>query len=122
MDKAIAAYFDGKPDSFEVFNAVYEQVRSLGSFDVTVQLQISFGVNRKFAWFWLYNVSKKNPNGILHTMLRLVTKIDDSHVRNIEQISKNRWNHQVVIRTLRDAQSKWLHRLLKAAYEFGSKP
>lgn len=122
MDKVIAAYFVGKPDSFEIFKAVYEQVRSLGPFDVTVRSQISFGVNRKFAWFWLYNVTRKNPNGILHMMLRVDRKIGDPHIRNIEQIGKNRWNHQVVVRTLRDAQSKWLHQLLKGAYEFGNSP
>lgn len=122
MDKVIAAYFDGKPDSFEIFKAVYEQVRSFGAFDVTVRSQISFGVNRKFAWFWLYNVTQRNPNGILHTMLSVDRKIGDPHVRNIEQIGRNRWNHQVVVRTLRDAQSEWLHHLLKGAYEFGSSP
>ncbi len=122
MDKAIAAYFVGKPDSFEIFKTVYEQVRSFGSFDVTVRSQISFGIHRKFAWFWLYNVTRKNPNGIPHMMLRVDRKIGDPHIRNIEQIGKNRWNHQVVVRTLRDAQSKWLHRLLKGAYEFGSSP
>jgi hypothetical protein len=122
MDKAIADYFVGKPDSFEIFKAVYEQVRSFGWLDVTVGSQISFGVKRKFAWFWLYNVTRKNPNGILHMMLRVDRKIGDPHIRNIEQIGKNRWNHQVVVRTLRDAQSKWLHQLLKGAYEFGSSP
>lgn len=120
VDKAIAAYFVRKPDSFEIFKAVYEQVRSFGSFDVTVGSQISFGVKRKFAWFWLYNVTRKNPNGILHMMLRVDRKIGDPHIRNIQQIGKNRWNHQVVVRTLRDAQSKWLHQLLKGAYEFAA--
>jgi hypothetical protein len=89
MEKAIAVHFDGKPDSFEIFKAVYEQVRSLGSFDVMVKSQISFEVNRKFAWFWLYNVTQRNPNGIVHTMLRVDRRIDDPHVRNIDQISKN---------------------------------
>ena len=122
MNEAIKQYFDGKPQTYEIFKAVHDYLNALGPLQVAVASQISFAVNRKFAWFWLYNVTESNPNGILHAMLRVDRKIDDSHVRNIEQISKNRWNHQVVIRTLRDAQSKWLYRILKAAYEFGSKP
>ncbi|MFN2524726.1 MAG: DUF5655 domain-containing protein [Actinomycetota bacterium] len=81
--------------------------------------QISFRVNRKFAWFWLYNVTRTNPNGVLHSQLRINKRIDDPHLRAIAQISKNRWNHQVVISTLEDAKSAWLRKLLKAAYSFG---
>lgn len=121
MDEAIAVYFEGKPESFEIFKAVYEQVRSLGSFDVSVKSQISFGVKRKFAWFWLYNVTQKDPNGILHLMLCIERGIDDPHVRSLNQIGKDRWNHQIVIRELEDASSQWLRSLMKAAYSFGSR-
>ena len=116
----VERYFEGKPQAGEIFDAVYEQVRSFGPFDVSVGSQISFGVDRKFAWFWLYNVTKKNPNGILHLMLRLDARRDDPHVRNITQVGVNRWNHQIVIRTIRDARSAWLRKLLKAAYEFAT--
>ncbi len=120
MDKAIEAYFDGKPDTFKIFGAVYEQLQSIGPFDVSVKSQIGFSVKRKFAWFWLYNVTLSDLNGILHTMLCIDRGIKDSHVRNIDQISKNRWNHQIVIRTLPEAESQWLRGLLEAAYSFGS--
>lgn len=120
MDEIVRAYFDGKPASFAIFEIVYERARSLGPFEVGVKSQISFGAERKFVWFWLYNVTQKNPNGILHTMLSADRKIGDPHVRAVDQIGKNRWNHQIVIHTARDAQSKWLLRLLQAAYEFGS--
>jgi hypothetical protein len=120
VDRGIASYFEGKPLSYEHFKAIYQKVRSLGNFDVTVKSQISFSVNRKFAWFWLYNVTKANPNGVLHVMLCLDRPVEDRHVRDISQISRNRWNHQIVIRTLRDANSEWLRKLLEAAYSFGS--
>lgn len=120
MEEEIEAYFEGKPDTFKIFNAVYEQLHSIGSFDVSVKSQISFSVNRKFAWFWLYNITQTNPSGIFHMMLRVDRKIDDPHVRNIDQVSKNRWNHQIVIRTLNDAESQWLRALLEAAYQYGS--
>ena len=119
MDEDIVAYFEGKPDTSEIFEAVFARVRALGAFEVAVASQISFGIDRKFAWFWLYNVTKKNPSGILHVMLRIDRRFDDPHVRNIEQVSKNRWNHQIVLRTLDDAQSSWLGDLLEAAFGFG---
>jgi len=120
VEDTIEKYFEGKPKTKEIFEAVNQQVRPLGPFEVSIGSQISFGAERKFAWFWLYNVTQKNPNGILHTTLRIDERIDDPHIRAITQISKNRWNHQVVVRTLKDARSAWMQRLLGAAYRFGS--
>ena len=121
MEEAVRRYFEGKPATFEVFEAVREETEAFGPFEISVASQISFGVNRKFAWFWLYNVTQKNPSGILHTMLRLDERIDDPHVRNVARISTNRWNHQIVLRTLDDARSDWLRGLLGAAYRLGSR-
>jgi hypothetical protein len=117
----IEAFFEGKPETYKIFMAVFQQVQSLGSFEVSVRSQISFSGERQFAWFWLYKVTRKNPNGILHTTLRMDERVDDPHIRAITQISRNRWNHQVVIRTLKDANSAWMRRLLEAAYRFGSR-
>ena len=121
MDDAIEAYFDTKPETYEIFKAVFRQVGSLGPFEVTVASQISFGVRRKFAWFWLYNVTRKNPSGILHVSLRMDEPVEDPNIRAVTQISKNRWNHQIVVRTLNDAKSAWMRRLLEASYGFGSR-
>jgi hypothetical protein len=41
-------------------------------------------------------------------------------VREINQISKNRWNHQIVVRTVDEARSVWLGELIAAAYQYGS--
>ncbi len=121
MEEAVERYFEGKPATFEIFEAVREETEAVGPFEVSVRSQISFGVHRKFAWFWLYNVTQKNPNGILHTMLRIDERIDDPHVRNVARVSTNRWNHQIVVRSLEDARSDWLRRFLGAAYSFGSR-
>lgn len=114
-------YFEGKPETHEVYEIVEARIRDLGPFETTVKSQISFGVNRKFAWFWLYNVTRKNPSGILHLMLALDHEVDDVHVRDVSQVSRNRWNHQIVIRTRDDAGSEWLGDLLEAAYDYGSR-
>lgn len=118
--ESIADYFEGKPETYEIFEAVRSQIDSHGPSDVEVKSQISFGVNRKFAWFWLYNVTKMNPNGILHLMLALDHRVDDSHVRAISRIGKSRWNHQIVVRTLDDARSGWLGELVEHAYTYGA--
>jgi hypothetical protein len=64
VEEAVERYFKGKPETYRIFTAVYDQLQSIGFFTVTVGSQISLGVNRKFAWFWLYNVTRRNPNGI----------------------------------------------------------
>lgn len=119
--RQIDDYFDGKPESHAIFRALNDRIDALGPSETTVGSQISFGANRKFAWFWLYNVTKKNPDGIPHLMLAIDQKIDDSHIRDISQIGANRWNHQIVIRTMDDARSDWLDKLLQRAYDYGNR-
>jgi hypothetical protein len=118
--KTVDDFFAGKPETFRLFKTIADRIDALGPSEVTVASHISFGVNRKFAWFWLYNVTKKNPNGVLHLMLAIDHRIDDPHVRDIRQIGKGRWNHQVVIRSGEDATSAWLGDLIEAAYRYGS--
>jgi hypothetical protein len=117
----IAEYFERKPDTHEIYDAVARRIVALGPSEVAVKSQISFGANRKFAWFWLYNVTQKNPSGTLHVMLAIDHEVKDPHVRDISQISKKRWNHQIVIRTLEDAKSEWLGELVRQAYTYGSR-
>ena len=115
----IADYFEDKPATREIFEVVADRIEALGPTDLEVKSQISFGVKSKFAWFWLYNVTKKNPNGVLHLMLALDEKVEDSHVRDVSQVGNSRWNHQIVIRTLDDAHSDWLGYLIERAYTYG---
>lgn len=118
--KSVAEYFAGKPESLEIFEVIATRIAQQGPSDLSVGSQISFGCNRKFAWFWLYNVTKKNPSGVPHLMLAIDEMLEDPHVREVNQISKNRWNHQIVIRTADEARSAWLGKLIAAAYRHGS--
>lgn len=113
-------YFEGKPDSRAIFGAIADATEQHGPFDIAVTAQISFERKRKFAWFWLYNVTKKNPDGIPHLMLAIDHPVDTAHVRNVEQISEHRWNHQIVIRSLDDANSAWLAELIGLAHGYGA--
>jgi Domain of unknown function (DUF5655) len=116
---SIEEYFEGKPDSYDIFKVVEDRVLALGSVEVSVASQISFGAKRKFAWFWLYNVTMSNRNGVPHLMLAIEERVDDPHVRDLTQVGKSRWNHQIVVPTLKDARTVWLGKLIKRAHAFG---
>lgn len=115
----VEAYFEGKPRSLEVFRIIADRIGALGPSEVTVASQISFGRRRKFAWFWLYNVTAKDPNGVPHLMLALDHPVETDRIRNVSQVGKSRWNHQIVVRSEADAASTWLGDLLAEAYDYG---
>jgi hypothetical protein len=117
-ERQVDAYFAGKPQSRQVFDAARRTIEAAGPATMTVRTQISFGNDRKFAWFWLYNVTKKDPNGVLHLMLAIDEAVESSHVRNVEQVSNARWNHQIVLITVADAESAWLQDLVSRAYRY----
>ena len=112
-------YFEGRPESRQIFDILADRIEELGGAQVRIGKQISFGRQRKFAWFWLYNVTKKNPNGVPHLMLALDHEKPSKHVRDVSQVGKHRWNHQIVVRTESDARSRWLGPYLALAYEYG---
>jgi hypothetical protein len=113
------AYFDGRSESLEIFAILVERINALGEVEMTVGSQISFGRQRKFAWFWLYNVTRRNPSGVPHLLLALDHERQSEHVRSVSQVGKHRWNHQIVLRTAADARSQWLGEFLTLAYQYG---
>lgn len=118
--KTADQYFAGKPESREVFDAIAARIEEQGPHEIEVKSQISFAVNRKFAWFWLYNVTQVNPDGVPHLMLAIDRKVDHPGVRHTAQVGKSRWNHQIVVRSTEDATSEWLGDLIGEAYTFGA--
>ncbi len=117
--KELDEYFDGRPESSKIFDILVGRITALGEVEVTVGSQISFGRKRKFAWFWLYNVTRTNPNGVPHLMLALDRELKSEHVRNVSPVGSKRWNHQIVLRSAADARSRWLGELLALAYSYG---
>jgi hypothetical protein len=120
MAESVDEYFEGKPGSRAIFDQIADHIAAVGQAEIHVASQISFGVNRKFAWFWLYNITRKNPDGVPHLMLAMDHEVDDPHVRDVAHIGKTRWNHQIVVRTIEDAASVWLKRLITEAFDYGS--
>ena len=110
--------FTSKPKTQAFFSAITAYVKHLGPSQKTVKAQVSFGVNRKFLWLWAY---EKTPDGTLFLTVCLDRKMDNPHFRYVIQVSKNRWNHHVEVRSEDIANSDWLHKLIDAGYEFAKK-
>lgn len=110
--------FSGKPKTQAFFSDIVAYVNKLGQSQQSLKAQVSFSVNRKFLWLWAY---EKTPDGTLYLTVCLDRKIDDPHFHYVKQVSKNRWNHHVEVKSKEIANSEWLRRLIKAGYEFAEK-
>lgn len=107
--------FAGKPTTQSFFSAIAEYTASLGPVTKDAKAQVSFSMKRKFLWLWAY---EKTADGTLYLNVTLDQKIDDPHVNNVSQVSKNRWNHHVEVKSEAIANSDWLHGLIRQGYEF----
>jgi Domain of unknown function (DUF5655) len=117
--RELEQYFEGRPESAKIFDILADRIERLGGAEITVGSQISFGRKRKFAWFWLYNVTKTNPSGVPQLMLALDQELPSEHTRLVTQAGKKRWNHQIMVRSEADARSEWLGELLALAHRYG---
>jgi hypothetical protein len=113
-------YFKDKPTSRKIFDQLESEINNQGKSEIAIGSQISFAVDRKFAWIWLYNVSKKNPEGTVQIQLALGESRDLKSVYRVSKVGKSRWNHLVVVHNLTEAKSKQLAKLIAEAYEYGS--
>ena len=110
--------FRGKPATAAMYTAIESYVVSLGDVTKHLTAQVSFSVNRKFLWAWAY---EKTTDGTLFLNVRLDRPLEDPNVHRVTQVSANRWNHHVVVKTMEAAQSGWLRALIGAGYEFTSR-
>lgn len=107
--------FTGKPTTESFYTAIAEYTASLGPVTRETKAQVSFSVNRKFLWLWAY---EKTTDGTLYLNVTLDQELDDPHFHNVSQVSKNRWNHHVEVKSDATANSKWLRDLIRQGYEF----
>ncbi|TFH51307.1 hypothetical protein E4J66_12550 [Actinomyces viscosus] len=110
--------FRGKPATAAMYTVIESYVVSLGDVTKHLTAQVSFSVNRKFLWAWAY---EKTADGTLFLNVRLDQPLEDPNVHRVTQVSANRWNHHVVVKTMEAAQSEWLRTLIGAGYEFASR-
>ena len=109
--------FSGKPASAAMYTAIESYVMSLGAVTKHLTAQVSFSVNRKFLWVWAY---EKTADGTLFLNVRLDRSMEDPHFHRVDQVSANRWNHHVVVKTMEAAESGWLRDLVRAGHEFAA--
>ena len=110
--------FSNKPNTTTFFTCITQYLESLGPSVKEVKAQVSFAVNRKFIWLWTYD---KTPDGILYMTVCLDKKLNDNHFHYVKQVSKNRWNHHVEVKSEQTATSSWLRHLIREGYEFAKK-
>lgn len=107
--------FSGKPKTQRYFAAVSEFVESLGESKREVKAQVSYGIKRKFLWLWAY---EKTADGTLYMTVCLDKHLDDPLFHYVKQISPNRYNHHIEVKSQRIAESAALRKLVRAGYEF----
>lgn len=110
--------FDGKPKTESYRQLIDVFVSSLGETKKSLTSLISYSVKRKFLWMWAY---EQTPDGMLYLTVLLDEPLEGEHFRYVSQVSKNRWNHHVVITSAQMCQSQWLQSLIRSGYEFSRK-
>jgi len=110
--------FTGKPKTHTYYASIAAFTAALGPVDTEHKAQVSFSVKRKFLWLWAY---EKTADGTLYLNVTVDRRIDDPHFHNITQVSANRWNHHVEVKSEAIADSDWLHALIRDGYEFAQR-
>ena len=109
--------FENKPQTQAIFNKVDSYIHSIGNVEIEIKSQISYKLQRKFCWMWSY---EKTKDGTLFLAFLLDEKIDASFIHAVTQVSKNRWNHNVVLKSLEDAEDPNLREALSKSYHFAN--
>lgn len=115
-NKMISA-FSGKPSTDSFYKVIDEYVMSLGQVKRELRSQVSYTLNRKFLWMWAY---EKTTDGTLYLSVTLDHQWEDGNLHRVTQVSPNRWNYHVVVKSLQTANSLWLRTLIDKGYEFSA--
>ncbi len=110
--------FAGKPTTQSYFVSIAEFAQSLGPLQRHRTSQVSFSVRRKFLWLWAY---EKTGDGTLYLTVLLDRAITDPRFHYVSQVSKNRWNHHVEVKSEAIVRSDWLRNLIREGYEFAQR-
>ena len=107
--------FSDKPKTDSFYQAIDEYVMSLGKVKREFRAQVSYSVNRKFLWMWAY---EKTKDGTLYFNVTLDRQEENKNIHRVTQVSPNRWNHHVEVKSLQAAKSQWLRTLIHKGFEF----
>ncbi|PIF02256.1 MAG: hypothetical protein CR996_00765 [Draconibacterium sp.] len=110
--------FTSKPKTQQYFEIIEDYVTSLGECKKEIKAQASFSVNRKFLWLWTY---EKTSDGTLYMTVCLDKQLNNPHFHYVTQVSPNRWNHHIVVKSEETARSDWLQQLVQKGVKFAKK-
>ncbi|MEY8370270.1 DUF5655 domain-containing protein [Aerococcaceae bacterium 50-4] len=110
--------FTDKPITEAYFEAIDTLLTSLGGAEKEVKAQFTYKLKRKFLWLWVYD---KTADGTLFANVLLDHQMEAPFLHDINQVSKNRFNHNIVIKSMDTIQSQAFQDLLQASYSFAKK-
>lgn len=118
VDTKMTADFSTKPRTMELAKKVTALTGSLGPSRQETKAQVSFAGKRKFLWMWTYG---HTADGTLYVTVCVDREIDDPNFHYTKQVSPNRWNHHVVVRSAEQIESTWFKTLVEAGYAFSNR-
>lgn len=110
--------FSSKPRTRSFFADIDAYVTRLGPVEKTLKAQVSYSLKRKFLWLWAY---EKTSDGTLYLTVMLDEEVHDPRFHYVTQVSSNRWNHHVEVKSEEIANSEWLHALIRKGYAFAQR-
>ena len=117
-DTKMTGDFKDKPQTMSLAERVIRMVDSLGPSRKEVKGQMTFARKRKFLWMWTYG---HTADGTLYFTVCLDRAMESPHFHYVKQVSPNRWNHHVVIRSFEQIDSSWFRELVEAGYAFSGR-
>ena len=111
----MTADFTDKPKTRHFVEKITALVTSLGPSSRGARAQLTFGRKRKFLWLWSY---QHTADGTLYVTVCLDRELHGAHFKYVKQVSANRWNHHVVVKSIDQIDSAWFVDLVKKGYEF----
>lgn len=115
IDTKMTGDFKTKPRTLALAEKIAKLVQTLGPSRQEVKGQMTFAGKRKFLWMWNYG---HTADGTLYVTVCLDRKMDSPNVHYVKQVSPNRWNHHVVVRSFEQIDSSWFKDLIEAGYAF----
>lgn len=110
--------FSSKPKTMELAERIIAFTKELGPSKQETKGQMTFAGKRKFLWMWTYG---STGDGTLYVTVCLDRELTGPHFHYVKQISPNRWNHHVVVRSFDQIETPWFRELIEAGYDFASK-
>jgi hypothetical protein len=116
-DTKMTADFGDKPKTRRFADTIIALVENLGPSRRESRAQLTFGGKRKFIWLWTYG---HTADGTLYVTVCLDRELGGEHFQYVKQVSTNRWNHHIVVKSDDQIDSAWFRDLVKAGYAFAN--